>query len=494
MTSPSSANGDIISGGRWVAVSQLVKQLTQIATLVVLARILEPSVFGVLALAKIMTRFVDTVIGDLGTASAIVQRQDLGPSEHSTIFWFNAGIGVVLSGIGAAAAPFMEPVLGSELAVDVFQVAILTFAIAGFGMVPLALLRRDLAYGRLVKVDLLVVVVATSVAVGGALAGWGVWSLVISSLCGGLASTVGAWLQVSFRPARSFDAEHLRQVRSFSANLSAFRLVNFFSSSGDRFLVARVLGAEAGGLYAQPNRLNQVPLEITAVMYRRILFPALAKIQTDLPRMRESVKRTVGVVLTAGAPLSVPLIVLAGPLTRALLGEAWLEAEPLIRIIAAIGVMQLVSNVSGVVLQAIGRTDVLLYRGIAVAVVLMTAYSIGLIWGVQGVAWGYFIAVAVLLIPTLEVGFRYIGLSQREFWWSLRRQAIAIVVQGAVTWLVMVQIDGGSPWVPLLGAAAAGLVAYVGVLVAMRDSHLYDLLRIGFPPLAPMLFPKGAKS
>ena len=494
MNSPSSANSDIISGGRWVAVSQLVKQLTQIATLVVLARILEPSVFGVLALATIMTRFVDTVIGDLGTASAIVQRQDLGPSEHSTIFWFNAGVGLLLSGLGAAAAPFMEPVLGSALAVDVFQIAVLTFAIAGFGMVPLALLRRDLAYGRLVKVDLLVIVVTTSLAVGGALAGWGVWSLVISSLFGGLAHTLGAWSQVSFRPARSFDAEHLRRVRSFSANLSAFRFVNFFSQSGDRFLVARVLGVEAGGLYSQPNRLNQIPLAITAVMYQRILFPSLARMQTDLPRMRESVKRTVGVVLTAGAPMSIPLIVLAGPLTQAVLCEAWREAEPLIRIIAAIGLMQLVSNVSGVVLQAIGRTDVLLYRGIAIAAVLVAAYSIGLIWGVEGVAWGYFIAVAVLVVPTLRIGFRYLELSQREFWWSLRRQAIAMVVQGAVTWVVLLFTDGGSPWVPLLGAGAAGGVAYLGVLVAMRDRHLYDLLRIGFPPAASLLFPLGTRS
>jgi len=479
---------EIISGSRWVAVSQLAKQLTQIATLIILANILDPSVFGVLALATIMTRFVDTVVGDLGTAAAIVQRQDLGPPQYSTIFWFNSAVGIGLTVAGALISPWMQPVLGSELAVDVFRVAVLSFAIAGLGMVPLALLRHDLAYSRLVKVDVVVVVVSTGVAVGGAIAGWGVWSLVVSSLCGGVAGTIGAWWQVSFRPTRSFDADHLRSVRSFSTNLSVFRLVNFVSQFADRFLVARVFGDAAGGLYSQSNRLNRVPLEITAVMYRRILFPAMSKMQDNPGRMRSSYKRTVGVVLTAGAPMSVPLIVLAYPLTDAVLGSKWVGVEPLIQIVSVIGLIQLVSNSSGVVLQALGRTDVLLYRGIVIAIILLGGYSIGLTISVEAVAWGYLGAVALLLIPTLEVAFRYIDLSQGEFWWSLRRQLLAIAVQFGATWGALQLLDGGSPWLPLIGASLVGAIAYGATLLVWRDPHLRDLLRIGLPPLERLLY------
>ncbi|MCB0991369.1 MAG: lipopolysaccharide biosynthesis protein [Acidimicrobiales bacterium] len=477
------ATVSVRDSSRWVVVSQVVKQVSQVATLYVLARLIAPAEFGVLVLATFVTRFVDMVIGDLGTASAIIQRQDLGEDEYSTIFWFNAAVGMVLTVLGVIAAPFMGPVFGSDRSAEVFQVAVLAFTIAGFGMVPQALLRKGLRFNQLVKVDLVVVVVTTTVALAGAAAGWGVWALVISNLAGGIANTAGVWGTSGFRPRRVYRVEHLRTVRSYSANLSLFRFVSFFSMFGDRFLVGRVLGERAAGLYTQPNRLNQVPLEVTAVMYRRVLFPSLSKMQDDLARMRKSYLRTVGAVVTAGAPVYVAMIVLAEPLVLALLDEKWTDAIPLVPIISGVGLMQLVSNSTSIVLQAKGRADLLLKREFVVFAVLGTGYGIGLTRGVEGVAWGYMIAVGFLLLPTLELSLRQIEQSMVGFWVNLWRQLAAIGCQFVVTWYVADQIADGAHWTKLIVATAAGVLSYLLVLVVSRDRHLGELLSMGAPAL-----------
>lgn len=453
---------------------------------IILARILVPEDFGVVSLVMIIVAFIDVAIGDVGTAAAIVQRQDMTDREVSTMFWFNVAVGLLLTGITQLGAPLMDRILDHESVVEAFRVVSLTFTIAGFRMAQLAVLRKNLRYRTLAMLDGVSFVVNFVVAVGMAVAGAGFWALIVGTLVSNVVFTAGAWVTSGFRPTMTFRWEHLRSVAAFSLNLSAYRFINFFSFQGDRFLVGSRLGAEALGFYSYANRLVRYPLDTAGVVYRRVLVPAMSKDQDDDAKVRTAFLRSTGVIAVTVVPFTLLAGVLAEEIILALPGEQWLPATQLVRLLAVVGLIQTVSGQTGVIFHIKGRTDLLLYWGIVSAVVTVGGYVIGVQWGAEGVAWGYLIAMALLLLPSYYLPMRLITTPVTHLWPVFRGILGAGAALTVTAWIVrsLTAGPGINSWIPLTAAGLAGGVVYLGVLVATRNQSLIDLAEIGSPPLA----------
>jgi len=476
-------------GVRWVASAQITVQLGRLALAIVMARLLVPADFGVVSLVMIFIAFVDIALGDVGTAAAIVQRQDLSDEEISTLFWFNVALGILSTAAAQVAAPLMKHALDHPDVVMAFRVVSVTFAIAGFRMAHHAVLRRDLRYRALATLDWTSFVVNASVAIFLAANGGGFWSIIFGTLAANVAMTVGVWATSGFRPVFTYDWSHLRSVASFSLNLSAFRIVNFFSAQGDRFLVGAYIGVDSLGYYSQANRLVRYPLDTAAIVYRRVLVPAMSKDQNDNRRLRAAFLRSTGASAVTVVPFTLLAAVLAEPLILALPGEQWLPAVPLLRLLAIVGLINTVAGQSGVVFMVKGRTDMLLYWGTTAAAITMAGYIIGLQWGVVGVAWGYVIAMSLLILPSFYFPMKLIDTPMRMLWHQLKRIALAGVLLAAVTYAVMTVLysSGENPWPALIAGSVSGGVVYLGILVWLRDESFADLIEIGSPRIAKKL-------
>jgi O-antigen/teichoic acid export membrane protein len=476
----------LAQGVRWVASSQITVQLGRLSLAIVLARILVPADFGVVSLVMIFIAFVDIALGDVGTAAAIVQRQNLTDREISSLFWFNVGVGVVSTGVAQIAAPLMDHVLDHPDVVIAFRVVALTFTVAGFRMAHLAILRRDLRYRALATADIASFVANAAVAIGLALAGAGFWSIIVGSLVSNVVMTIFVWSLSGFRPSFSYEWAHLRSVAAFSLNLSLFRVVNFFSAQGDRFLVGAYAGADSLGFYSQANRLVRYPLDTAAVVYRRVVVPAMSKDQDDNLRLRKAFLTATGVSAVTVMPFTILAAILAEPLILALPGEQWLPAVPLIRLIAMVGLLNTIAGQSGVIFQVKGRTDLLLYWGIAAASVNMTGYIIGLQWGVEGVAWGYLISMMLLVLPNFYLPLRLIDTQLRTLWPQLRGIIGAGAALGATAFVTLrlTYSTGANPWIPLIAASLAGGGVYIALLVATQNRSFLNLVEVGSPSAA----------
>ena len=477
------------SGVRWIATTQIAVQLGRLALAVILARLLVPADFGVVSLGMIVVAFVDIALGDVGTAAVIVQRQDLTDYEISSLFWFNICVGAASTGVALVASPLMSHVIDHPDVVLAFRVVAFSFVIASVRMAHLAVLRRELRYRDLAVLDVAAFLLNFVVGVGLAVAGAGLWSLIVGTITGNIAMTLGSWMFSGFRPSVTFRWAHLRSVATFSLNLSAFRFVNFFVQQGDRFLVGAYLGADALGFYSQANRLVRYPLDTATIVYRRVLVPAMSRDQDDLARLRAAFLRSTGVIAVIVVPFTLLAAVLAEPLILALPGEQWLPAVPLIRLLAVVGLLQTVSGQAGVLLQIRGRTDLLLYWGFGSGIVAMTAYAVGLQWGVEGVAWGYLVAMAVLTVPSFYFPMRVIDTKLRRLWPELRGVTFAggLLVAVSSGLLRLVDGSGTNSWIQLVVCSSGGCAAYLGVLVASKNRALIDLVAIGSPGMAQKL-------
>ena len=484
--SPTVGKLTLATGVRWVASSRVLVQMGRLVLVIILARILVPEDFGVVSLVMIITAFIEQAIGDVGTAAAIVQRQDMTDDEVSSMFWFNIGVGILLTVVAEIAAPLMSHTVDHPHVVDAFRVVAFSFAIAGFRMTHMAVLRKSLRYRTLAILDVVSLLANVSVALSLAIAGAGFWALLLGTMAANVALTIGVWVVSDFRPAFSFQLAHLRSVAGFSLNLSGYRFINFFAAQGDRFIVGTFISTEALGFYSQANRLVRYPLDTATFVYRRVLVPAMSKDQDNDAKVRMAFLRSTGVIAVAVVPFTLTAAVLAEPLILALPGEKWLPAVPLIRLLAVVGLFTTVTGQTGVIFHIKGRTDLLLYWGIVASTATMTGYIVGLQWGVEGVAWGYLAAMAIITIPSYYLPLRLINTPIKVLLPVFRGIAGA---GGAlvVTAYLMLQLTGGpgvNSWIPLTIGSATGGMVYLIILVMTRNQSLIDLAEIGSPKLA----------
>ncbi len=284
MNSPSDVDArhpSVYSSIRWTSLAQGIVAASQLATGVVLFKLLPVEVFGIVAMAHVVTGFADQ-LRELGTRMALVQRKEITPEVLDSAFVVNLGVGLVLGAGVWLAAPWAAAFYRSEALHAPLQALSAMFVIASLGQVGRALLTRSMQFGRLAAVDVTAVLVEASVTITLAAAGYGVWSFIVGELAMTVAATVGVWIARPWWPGLRVRRDEIRSLVGFGANLMGFNVANYFLTNADRLIIGRVLGAEALGLYAFAQRLTLFPMRSLSGVLVNVLVPRFAREQDDL--------------------------------------------------------------------------------------------------------------------------------------------------------------------------------------------------------------------
>lgn len=476
-------DGVVASGARWLAVGQVLLQIVKLAVSVVLARLIAPDEFGLLALALVVSDFLERVLGDTGTSSALIQRRALSQQLVSSVFYFNLLIGVVTCGVLAGSAPLLASVLGDGRAAPVLRGLGFTFVLLSLGLVQRAVLRRSLSFAALAKADVVNAIVQGVVSIVLAVQGAGVWALVVGLLAGKAASNVALWVASPWRPSWHFRWGDIREISRFSGNLSAFQFFSYFHEAGDKFIVGRFVSTTALGYYGFGYRLLLNPVKAVLSVSRGVLFPAFSRMQDRDAEIRRGYLRATAVVALVVFPAAVAVTVLAEPLVAVVLGRRWLPAVPVIRIFGPIAMLQSVTLTTGALFQSKGRTDLQLRTGVLHGLGMLVAYLIGSRWGEVGVAWGFLAGVVLITCPLLVVAFRLVELRLSTFVSNLAPYAaagaaMALATLGCQALLESRSFDGAAV---LVAAAAIGGAVYLGTLLILRAPALKDAILLVKP-------------
>jgi O-antigen/teichoic acid export membrane protein len=461
----------------WTGASTVSQQVIQLGITVILARLLLPREYGLVAMIAVFTGFARLFI-DSGFGAAVIQRKELSAAHLSTAFWANLAVGAAISGLAAAFAPLVAHFYGQPQLEVLMPVAGLDFVIVSLKIVQVALVERRLLYRRLALIDNVALAAAGTVAISCAFAGLGVWSLIVFTFVFDGADTLLLWLLTDWRPSRVFDRAALRELWGFGGNVLGSNALNYWFRNLDNLLIGRFAGAASLGLY---NRAyNLVLLQLTSISYvaGRPLFPALSKLQEQPERLRRAYLRALGVVAFVTFPLATGFFVIAGPLVLTLFGARWTSAIPLVRILAVAAVAQAISTTAGVVYLARGRTDWLLRWQLFSSVAAAVAFGIGVHWGAKGVAISVSVLNAALLYPCFAIPGRLIGMRFLDVVRAVGGVFVAAVGSAAAAWGAGRAVVAHSPELELLLQVAVGAVTYVGAAHVARLSPYRELREI----------------
>lgn len=390
------------SGFLWAAGSYAGGRVLVFVATLVLARILVPDEFGLVAFALAVMHYLE-YLTDLGLGAALVYRSDAeDPAVSSTAFWIGICGGVVLFGVSWVIAPLLGEVGPDEEVVPLFRVLALYFLLTALGKAHEYRLRRRLDFRRLFWPQLLGGLTKGAVSIVLALEGAGAWSLVIGQLAGALCQSAALWIVHPWRPSFTISRTHLGPMLKFGLGIVAVGLLGQGARNFDYLIIGAQLGAAALGLYYLAFRLPELVILSGFQVANEVLFPFYARLREGVVDGAEELRRgylqTVRLGSMVAFPAAFAMAALALPLVLTLYGEEWREsAAPLALIAIWAGVASLAS-MPGAVLKAVGRSWLLTATGVMQIAILFPA-----IW----VAAGYSItavAASQVVAQTLSLG------------------------------------------------------------------------------------------
>lgn len=473
-----------VRGAAATFVGQGAKFLLHLGSTMVLARLLTPDDFGLVAMVTAVTGFI-MIFKDLGLSMATVQQEEINHAQVSTLFWINLALSMLLMLITLALAPGIAWLYDDTRLVAITVVLSLAFILGGLTVQHQALLRRQMRLTTITIVDVVAMVSGIMAAIICAWIGLGYWSLVWMQIATALSTAAGVWIASGWIPGLPTRRSGVGSMLKFGGYLSAFNFVNYFARNLDQVLIGRFHGEESLGLYSRAYSLLLFPIgQITAPM-TAVAVPALSRLQDDPERYRSYYLKAVKII----AYLSMPLIAIIGVVSEEIvyfvLGENWLKSSTIFTALVYAALWSPVGVTVGWIYISRGETHRMLQWSLIITPLTIVAFFVGIRWGALGVAIAYSITVTLQIIPQFWFALKNAPLSIWDVLAVISRPFFLSLITAVVSYCVHMQIIGNGYFESLAGtilAAATSLLVLVLLIRPFRNDVL--MLAINVSQLA----------
>jgi len=397
--------GRSLRGGLLNVTSQGMQFLIQSIATIVLARLLTPADFGLVAMVSTFTGLAQS-FADLGLSEATIQRREINHNQVSTLFWINAAVGLGLTVATVGFAPLIAHFYRDARLINITLLVSLTFLFGGFRVQADALLKRQMRFQAIAVRDITSYAIAVPSAIIMALQGFGYWALVALPLILNFIVTALSWLMVKWRPIWPRWDSEVGSMLNFGSNVAASYFIVTVSRNMDNVLIGWYLGAGPLGLYSRAYNLLMLPIRQLIFPVGNVAIPAFSRTQGDSERFARYYLRGVNLIIWVAAPVFAFLSVAAKPVILLVLGNQWKEATTVFQIlvIAALGQLFLESTIWLFVSR--GQSKQLLRLLLIVSLALVGSYTVGLPFGIEGVALSGSVVLLFILPWILKFSFR----------------------------------------------------------------------------------------
>jgi O-antigen/teichoic acid export membrane protein len=451
----------VVSGLRWSAGVRLASQLFTWAVTLIVVRLLTPADYGLLAMAMVFVGLLSRV-AELGLGPAVVQRQEIDTpllrKAQGLILLFHASLALLLF----LSAPLISAFMEEPRLVLLLRVFSCLFLISAFQVIPEALLQRRLEFRRQSLVDFRSVIVGSVTILAAALAGFGVWSLVLGTFVTQLGKSIGLNLAAPFPHWPSFSLRGTRQLLVFGGNLSGSLFLWFIYMQADVFIAGKWLGKEIVGFYAVAMHLASLPNQRLAGIINQVAFPAFSRMQHDLQQVRSALLAGVRVLALVSFPLLWGISCTAPEAVAAILGSKWTPATFPLAMLSLMMPLRMTSLFVPNALQGIGRPDLILYNNLVAAVVMPISFLVGVQWGLEGLTLAWMFSAIVVFFENMRRTLPPLGLGMADLARSLGPSAAAAATMYAAVAATRLLLPASlSAIVALVVLVAVGAVTYV---------------------------------
>src|SRR5229473_8386007 len=422
-----------LRGGIVSVVMQYGNGALQIVAAIVLARLLAPEDFGLVAIVTVLTSFAPLLI-DFGLGDATAQRSKITPSQVSSLFWLSSAIGLAIALVVAACSPLIAWLYREPRLETIALYSAISFMLFGASNQHLALLRRTMQFGTIAKIQISSTLAGTAIAIFLAFCGYGYWALVLRPITSSFCIAIGAWLTCRWRPSFPLFDNEVKSMVRFGLHVVGFSVT---------YTLARAVDRIGLGLFYRPDQVGYYQNAIT--LYENSLFSvlgqlhtvgsaALSKLQSNPVALRQKYEAALSALAFFLMPTAAVLSVTAEDVTVMLLGEKWRAAGLLLNIIALRGIFQAIEGSQGWLHLSIGRADRWQNWGIVSLVVQVVALLGGLPFGATGVAVAGVITSLLIAVPSISYAGRPIGVGAALVTRAVGPQLIGAISTAAGGW------------------------------------------------------------
>lgn len=462
----------------WSFLEQSGTKTILLVVQIVLARLLDPEAFGILAILLVLTNVAD-VIAQSGLGMALVQKQEASSKDFSTAFWLSLGFSTVLcTGIWVV-APIASMFYGEPSLCPYLQVMSFVVVFNSANSIQRAYLQRGMGFKELTKSNVIGAVLSGIVGIIFAFAGAGVWALIAQVLAQSVITCAVLFVVVPWKPRFEFDASSAKSMYSYGWKICVTSVLNVLYSGVSELVIGRTCSVSDLGLYSQGRKWPNAAVGIASNALQNVFFPMFSSLRREHDLFIQSVRRS----LVSGSFITVPLafffIVFAEPVILLLFGETWVDCVPIFQATCLSGSLTLLQIVNLRAYMALGDSG--LYLKLQVFKVVLSVFAIGgaaictrniyIVAGVTAVS-----AILCILVIDLNPAKRMIGYSRlaqlKDIFPIYALSVVASLVSTAVRFI---PIPG--PFVTVFAAGVFTLV-YLGASAVFRVEGFEDCMAV----------------
>lgn len=462
----SNVNKKMAVGAVWMVLFKLVERSIGLVSTVILARVLMPADFGLVAMATSIIAVLE-LLGAFNFDVALIQNANAERRHYDTAWTFNVLFGLTCAALLFAISSPMAAFYNESRLQPVMCWLALTTLIGGFENIGVVAFRKNMQFDKEFRFLLAKKLIAFSVTVTLALLLRSYWALVAGMLTSRIAGVSISYLSQPYRPKLSLAARG--ELFHFSSWLMLTNILSFLVHRSSDFIVGKMVGPRGLGLYNLAYEISNLPTTELVAPINRAVFPGYARLASDLEALKKSFVEVAGMIAVFAVPAGVGLAAVAQPLVAVMLGDKWVDAVPMIQILAFYGVIGALQSNTGPVYMSQGKPRLLTLTSAIHVAILMPLMVWGLnSAGVLGAAWAYLASAMIHMPINLLIVAKQLKMRMREYVGAILRPLMAASLMYGMVYLLeayLLQAEVAA-WLRLLAEVLAGAVAFTCSLLA----------------------------
>jgi O-antigen/teichoic acid export membrane protein len=447
-----------------------ISLVLSLGSTVILARLLTPKEFGLIAMVTAFTEFAKS-FGEIGLGTSTVQREKTNHDEVSALFWINMGVGLSITALIMCCTPLIAWFYNDHRVIKIGMVLSCVFIFSGLTVQHRALLERQMRFGALGAVNIIASALSIGVAIILAFKGSSVWALVFRDLTFALFYASGMWLFSGWIPGIPKRGTNIRSSLKFGAQLSGFDIIQYLSKSLDRILIGKFSGANALGLYTKSSQIAMMPIEQIKLVFWDIGFSPLSALQNAFDRFRNFYTKMISVMTFMYMPIIALFAIQAEDIVCLVLGKSWISAAPYFRLFAIAGFFRPLIGTFYLVMIACGKPKRVILWGLVNTAISIVAIAIGVWWGAIGIASAIACASFVLLAWSLRYCFKDTPVNTLLVIKTISMPVISTIAAGLVLWVVVPYLPFFTPFPRIICGIIIMTGAYLICWVSLPKSR-----------------------
>lgn len=441
---------------RWSGLRSLIRLFAGIVVPIILARLLSPNEFGLIAMAAVFTN-ISLLITDLGTGDALIQHQKVDRELESSVFWLNIGFASCIAGLLILASKSIAELYGEPIVAQIVQILVFVLLVQSLNLVHVSLLKKSRNFKVITLAETSSQIAGALIAIGLAFNNFGVWSLVYYAIAKAFFYTLVIWILSDWRPWFHFNIAKVKTIMSFSVNFTVVKFLNYVERNADKLIIGTSQGASGLGVYSRAYTFFNQVIKLISGFYNPVFYSVISNEQNDQARFKKILLLSYESLLYIFMPISLLLMMFSNTLVLIVFGPQWLDMGPILAVLGGVCLVKPTNKLNCEVFKAVNEVKLLRRIWVVFSPIFVFGFFIGNeFYGSVGVAISYLFTSSLVSVVTTYFVVKFLEISASE----IRDAFFNPVIRGCITFY-------GTTWLFKSGVFE-GFGGYPALLFAMQ--------------------------